>query len=145
MIGVGYEKNLTNTIESLKKSGFDSKITFVAPANKGNTHWVLGCGMLNLDTGKVESETKVDSLVHGRQTDSFSCGVHTMEAAAELINDGFCNYMQLYNSKEDKSQEIFEESPILSPVSLSLMSKVSTPSVVKSSISIAKTSIPTIT
>ena len=116
MIGAGYEKNLTNTIESLKLQGFGGKITFIAPANRNNSHWVMGCGVLNLDNGKVESETKIDSFADGRQTDGFSCGVHTMEAAAELIKIGLSDYMKLYKSRVAKKNGVNQTATSSTPV-----------------------------
>lgn len=116
MIGAGYEKNLTNTIENLKLQGFGGKITFIAPANRNNSHWVMGCGVLNLDSRKVESEAKIDSFADGRQTDGFSCGVHTMEAAAELINTGLSDYMKLYKSRVDRKNGVKQTTTSATPV-----------------------------
>lgn len=101
-----------NDFKNSKKYGQNGEevLTFLVPETKGE-HWILSACTVSFPEGKVKDLKKFDSLNDGRQTDGWSCGVHTMEAAYSLITGKQLetasgkNIETLYNNIDEAKKE----------------------------------------
>ena len=88
----GYKKQLEKIKEEYEKQYPEDNsilITFAVPYNTGD-HWVMKYGIYDMNEDIVIGEVQTaNSLVNGKQKDSWSCGYHTVKACAELATYGY--------------------------------------------------------